>query len=42
VDPNAQADCWVVGAGAGMTAAIFPARFRRSVILLDDGANRPR
>jgi thioredoxin reductase (NADPH) len=31
----------VVGAGpAGMTAAIFLARFRRSVVLIDDGASR--
>jgi thioredoxin reductase (NADPH) len=42
VESNAQtADCCIVGAGpAGMTAAIFLARFRRSVVLLDDGASR--
>jgi thioredoxin reductase (NADPH) len=35
------ADCVVVGAGpAGMTAAIFLARLRRSVALVDDGASR--
>jgi thioredoxin reductase (NADPH) len=41
VDPDARADCCIVGAGpAGMTAAIFLARFRRSVVLVDDGASR--
>src|SRR3954454_24613158 len=36
-----MADCCVVGGGpAGMTAAIFLARFRRSVVVLDDGASR--
>ncbi|MGP3696845.1 NAD(P)/FAD-dependent oxidoreductase [Rhodobacter sp. NSM] len=34
-------DCIVVGAGpAGLTAAIFLARFRRSVVLLDGGESR--
>ena len=34
-------DCCIVGAGpAGMTAAIFLARFRRSVLVLDDGQSR--
>src|SRR5687768_8271186 len=34
-------DCCIIGAGpAGMTAAIFLARFRRSVVVLDDGASR--
>lgn len=37
----AEPDCCIVGAGpAGMTAGIFLARFRRSVVLLDDGASR--
>jgi thioredoxin reductase (NADPH) len=41
VELNAQADCCIVGAGpAGMTAAIFLARFRRSVVLIDDGESR--
>ena len=36
-----EADCCIVGAGpAGMTAAIFLARLRRSVVVLDDGASR--
>jgi thioredoxin reductase (NADPH) len=36
-----EADCCIVGAGpAGMTAAIFLARLRRSVAVLDDGASR--
>ncbi|WP_145107564.1 NAD(P)/FAD-dependent oxidoreductase [Cereibacter sediminicola] len=36
-----MADCIIVGAGpAGLTAAIFLARFRRSVMLLDGGESR--
>jgi thioredoxin reductase (NADPH) len=36
-----EADCCIVGAGpAGMTAAVFLARFRRSAVILDDGASR--
>jgi thioredoxin reductase (NADPH) len=38
---SAEADCCIVGAGpAGMTAAIFLARFRRSVVVLHDGNSR--
>jgi thioredoxin reductase (NADPH) len=41
VAPDVEADCCIVGAGpAGMTAAIFLARFRRSVVVIDDGASR--
>ena len=42
--PNARAasvDCLIVGGGpAGLTAAIYAARFRLSVLLIDDGHSR--
>lgn len=34
-------DCCVIGGGpAGLTAAIFLARFRRAVVLVDGGQSR--
>ena len=40
--PHEQAfDCIIVGAGAaGLTAAIYLARFRRRIKLIDAGASR--
>src|SRR5215204_5178815 len=36
-----EADCLIVGGGpAGLTAAIYLARFRRRVVLIDSGASR--
>ena len=36
-----EVDCLIVGAGpAGLTAAIYLARFRRSIALVDNGASR--
>lgn len=38
-----QWDCVVIGAGpAGLTAAIYLARFRRSVLVIDNGLSRAR
>ncbi len=40
---EAAIDCLVVGGGpAGLTAAIYLARFRRSVVVVDDGHSRAR
>jgi thioredoxin reductase (NADPH) len=34
-------DCLIVGAGpAGLTAAVYLARFRRSVLVVDEGHSR--
>nr|MBA2690752.1 NAD(P)/FAD-dependent oxidoreductase [Burkholderiales bacterium] len=43
VDPAniAKIDCLIVGAGpAGLTAAIYLARFRRDIVVVDNGASR--
>ena len=38
---NREVECLIVGAGpAGLTAAIYLARFRRSIALVDNGASR--
>jgi thioredoxin reductase (NADPH) len=40
---NSDLDCLIVGGGpAGLTAAIYLARFRRNVLLVDDGHSRAR
>ena len=42
-DRGAAYDCAIIGAGpAGLTAAIYLARFRRSVVLFDAGHSRAR
>jgi thioredoxin reductase (NADPH) len=34
-------DCLIIGGGpAGLTAAIYLARFRRSIVLVDSGSSR--
>jgi thioredoxin reductase (NADPH) len=34
-------DCLIIGGGpAGLTAAIYLARYRRAVVLVDDGRSR--
>jgi thioredoxin reductase (NADPH) len=34
-------DCLIIGGGpAGLTAAIYLARYRRATVLVDDGASR--
>ena len=39
----AQVDCLIVGGGpAGLTAAIYLARFLRSVVVVDAGGSRAR
>ena len=36
-------DCVIIGGGpAGLTAAIYLARYRRAAVLVDDGASRAR
>ena len=41
--PVDRLDCVIVGAGpAGLVAAIYLARFRRSVLVIDDGTSRAR
>ena len=41
LDPRLQVDCAVVGGGpAGLTAAIYLARFRRRVVVIDAGQSR--
>jgi thioredoxin reductase (NADPH) len=41
MDATVQVDCLIVGGGpAGLTAAIYLARFRRSLALVDDGQSR--
>jgi thioredoxin reductase (NADPH) len=38
---TSKADCLIIGGGpAGLTAAIYLARFRRNVVLIDGGASR--
>jgi thioredoxin reductase (NADPH) len=39
--PSTILDCAIVGAGvAGLTAALYLARFRRNVVVIDGGASR--
>ena len=40
---DAQVDCLIIGAGpAGLTAAIYLARYRREIVVIDGGASRAR
>src|ERR1051325_4384700 len=41
VIPAHTADCLIIGAGpAGLTAAIYLARFRRDIVVVDSGRSR--
>ncbi|MEP6632962.1 MAG: FAD-dependent oxidoreductase, partial [Luteimonas sp.] len=41
ISESAQSDCLIVGAGpAGLTAAIYLARFKRKVTVVDAGSSR--
>src|SRR5688572_1985553 len=39
--PQTNVDCLIIGGGpAGLTAAIYLARYRRNIVLIDDGRSR--
>ena len=41
VDDGSEIDCLVIGGGpAGLTAAIYLARFRRNIVVVDSGSSR--
>src|SRR5262245_56068207 len=43
MDRQTTSDCLIVGGGpAGLTAAVYLARFRRNVVLVDSGTSRTR